>query len=112
MQILIIHTQNRLVAKEIIIRTAIKSGMQYVEMEDEILVEDYLFRIKEKENTVTSSHLFLEKEKDVEFVPFNKTQQIDKNIPQQKKLYLKKQSNFVNEKLKMNQNYNNRRRYK
>lgn len=46
MEIIYIVTQNVSVAKEMLVRTAIKAGMSYVEMENEVIIEyNYLFRI-------------------------------------------------------------------
>lgn len=111
MKILIINTQNKNVAKDMLIRAAIKTGKQCVEMEEEVLIEDYLVKFKEKESTLISSDLFLFDRKLPEPQFKNIEPVLEPTIPKQKRLYYKKQSKFVNDKLKMNQNYNSRRRY-
>lgn len=51
MRIDYIYTYNKSIAKDILIKTLIRFGIQYVEMEDEVLVEcDYLIRFVEKED--------------------------------------------------------------
>lgn len=56
MKILYINTSNIKVAREMIIRTAIKEGMKYVEMEDEVLINtDILVRIISKEFQIICS---------------------------------------------------------
>jgi hypothetical protein len=49
MKILCINTQNIKVAREMIIRMVLKEGMQYVEMENEVLINtDILVRFNEE----------------------------------------------------------------
>lgn len=58
MKIGYINTQNKKVVKDTLIKTLIKLGMQYVEMEDEVLIEcDYLIRFVEKENICNNLNL-------------------------------------------------------
>ena len=50
MEVIYLNTQNILVAKDMLIRAAIKAGLQYVEMENEVIIEyNYLFRFICKE---------------------------------------------------------------
>lgn len=50
MKIAYINTQNKIVAKDMLIRTAIKLGLQYIEMPDEVIIDGtHLFRFLEKE---------------------------------------------------------------
>lgn len=56
MKILYINTSDIKAAKEMIIRTAIKENMQYVEMEDEVLINtNILVRIISKEFQIICS---------------------------------------------------------
>ena len=48
MKINYICTNNKIIAKDTLIKTLIKLGMQYVEMEEEVLIErDYLIKFVE-----------------------------------------------------------------
>lgn len=50
MNVVYINTQDKKVAKDMLIKMAIKLGFHYVEMENEVIIEyDYLFRFVEKE---------------------------------------------------------------
>ena len=113
MQILIINTQNKLIVRDIFIKAAIKAGMQYVEMENEILIDGCcLIKIKEKEIVKTNFDLFILEKEDRDFrgfVDINSELKLEKEkiFSKQKKHDYKKQSKLVNDKLK---HYNNRRR--
>lgn len=58
MQIIQVKTSNKQFLKNGIIKNIIKAGMQYVEMEDEILIEgNYLIRISEQKDYFSDSHV-------------------------------------------------------
>lgn len=111
MKIIVINTQNKSIAKEMLIRIIINLGKQYIEMKEEILLEDCLIKFNEIEDLLMSNNFFLFDKEEPMFVGENEILTLNGSVPKQKKLDYKKQSKLVNEKLKMNQNYNNRRRY-
>lgn len=63
MKIVCIKTDNKIVAKDMLIKAAIKAGMQYVEMEDEVLIDgNTLVRFKRKEEVNSSSSVLFFRE--------------------------------------------------
>lgn len=122
MKIIYISTRNVSVAKEMLIRTAIKAGMNYVEMENEIIIEyDYLFRIISKEKISAHTSLvdvsilrdfntrdyYLDHYIDSD----NLSYKYQNDIPKVTKNDYKRESKKVNSMVKTKQQYN-RRRYR
>lgn len=115
MKIAYINTQNKIVAKDMLIRTAIKLGLQYIEMPDEVIIDGtHLFRFVEKEEIhvnyglidILSKHLdfseiiidnnFISTSKEYDFLRFKKND-------------YKLQSKQVKNKIKTKVNYNRRK---
>lgn len=118
MQIIYINTQDIVVARDMLIRKAIEAGMQYVEMEDEILINcDYLIKILQKEVIIDNSFPLIfdiNDERDL-FEIINKEERFydsRSSFQSLKKNDFKRESKRVNILVK-NKQYNNlRRRYK
>ena len=118
MKILYVNTSNKEIVKDAIIRTAIKEGMQYIEMENEVLVEGrYLFKVVEKciadINNIVNSFAEHKNSIDIYFSePEENSQYFKSNsFTRLKKYDYKKESNRVNTILKTKKYYN-RRKYK
>ena len=115
MKIGYISTNNKGIAKDTLIKTLIKLGMQYVEMEDEVLVEcDYLIRFVEKENVYNNLTLIdvLNKPysfKDLKLDTDIPSLSIDSNFPKFKKNDYKMESRRIKSKIKTKIDY--RRKY-
>jgi len=113
-----INTSNKSIAKDTLIRTLIKLEMQYVEMEDEVLIEcDYLIRFVEKEevynnlsliDVLSKPYSFKDFTLDIDVSPLG----ISSDFHKLKKNDLKKESKRVNALVKTKQYSNVRRRYK
>lgn len=110
MKIVCINTDNKIVAKDMLIKAAIKSGMQYVEMEDEVLIDgNTLVRFKRKEEVNSSSSvLFFERAETL--IPHIPVFSIRKYIKDNDKYRIdfKKESRIVKQKIKANQCYKKR----
>lgn len=117
MKIAYINTQNKIITKDTIIRASIKAGMQYVEMENEILIEGvYLLRIIEKEDICFNGFPILLSENNLDFKDccYLENEFIIDSTPSFdgfKKSDYKKESKRVNKLVKTNQYYN-RRKYR
>lgn len=122
MEIIYISTRNVSVAKEMLVRAAIKAGMNYVDMGNEIIIEyNYLFRIilKEKISAYTSlidvSMLRDFNTRDYYLDHYinsdNLSFKYQNDIPKVTKNDYKRESKKVNNMVKTKQQYN-RRRYR
>jgi len=99
-----ISAENKIYIKDFIIQDAIKNKHQYVEMEDEILIDtDILIRIRCSEKIIISEQMF----KSLEIIGDKLLLEHTNYENKQNKKDLRKQSRLVNNKIK---NYNQRRR--
>jgi len=120
MEIVYITTQNLIIAKDMLIKAEIKAGMSYIEMEDEIIIENnYLIKILENScreiklidisNIVTMfNQRMLKPDLDIfndKSIQFN----YQPDIPKYTKVDYKKDSKRVNVMIKTKQNYIRRR---
>ena len=109
MKIGYINTSDKSIAKDTLIRTLIKLEMQYVEMEDEVLIEcDYLIRFVEKEEVYDNLSLIDILSKPYSFKDFTLDMEvsslsINSDFPKLKKNTLKKESKRVNALVKTKQ---------
>ena len=114
MKIGYISTDNKGIAKDTLIKNLIKLGMQYVEMEDEILIEsDYLIRFIEKEEVYNNLNLIDILDKPYSFKDFTldieePSLNID-SFPKFKKNDYKMESRRIKSKIKTKIDY--RRKY-
>ena len=117
-----IYTKNVSVAKEMLVKSAIKAGMNYVEMENEIIIKyDYLFRIVPKEKVSARDTLIdVNMLKNFNMCDYYLDHYIDSDnisfkyqpdIPKVTKNDYKRESKKVNSMVKTKQQYN-RRRYR
>lgn len=117
MRIIYINTQNIVVAKDMLVRKAIEAGMQYVEMEDDVLIDcEYLFKFVPKEIILDSFPLIFNINEKQDLFKIIDREELLKNscssFPSFKKSDFKRESKKVNV-LTKNKQYNNlRRRYK
>lgn len=122
MQIIYIGTQNISVAKEMLVRAAIEAGMNYVEKENEIIIEnDYLFSIVPKKKVSAHDTLIdVSMLRDLNMCDYYLNHYIDcdnisfkyqPDIPKVTKNDYKRESKKVNSMVKTKQQYN-RRRYR
>lgn len=114
MKIGYISTNNKGIAKDTLIKTLIKLGMQYVEMEDEVLIEsDYLIMFIEKEEVYNNLNLINILDKPYSFKNF--TLDIEEpslgidSFPKFKKNDYKSESRRIKSKIKTKIDY--RRKY-
>ena len=118
MNVVYINTQDKRVAKDMLIKAAIKLGFQYVEMENEVIIEyNYLFRFLEKEDVhlinqnvidILSKNPLAENPYvliDESSISFNKKD----DFPKFKKNDYKLESKRLNSKIKTKINYNRRK---
>lgn len=106
-----INTDNKSVAKDTLINTLIRLGMQYVEMEDEVLVEfEYLIKFIEKEDIhndlnlidiLSKPHSFKDFKLDIEVPSLN----IKSDFPRFKKNDYKMESKKIKRKIKTKIDY-------
>lgn len=108
MKIIYINTSNKKVTRNMIIRKAIESHMQYVEMEDEVLINtDVIFRIIENISTYYSECIVdCLKDEKKECIPlidnFYLKENISKTYTKNNKKQQKLQSQYVKNKIKQN----------
>lgn len=114
MKIGYISTNDKCIAKDTLIKTLIKLGMQYVEMEEEVLIErDYLIKFVEKENSYNNLTLIDVLDKPYSFKDF--TLDIEEpslgidSFPKFKKNDYKSESRRIKSKIKTKIDY--RRKY-
>ena len=118
MKIGYINTNNKSIAKDTLIRNLIRLEMQYVEMEDEVLIEcDYLIRFVEKEDVFDSLNLIEILNNPCSFKEFSLDTEvsslgINSDFPRLRKNNYKRESRRVNTLVKTKQYSNVRRRYK
>ena len=115
MKIGYINTNDKKIAKDMFIKMAIKQGLHYVEMEDEVIIEyKYLFRFVEKEEDLNSLNFvdvlnepysFKDFTLDTEVPSLN----IKSNFPRLDKNDYKIESKKVKSKVKTKINYNRRK---
>lgn len=117
MNIIYINTSNKGIAKDRLIKGTIKAGMQYIEMEDELLIDgNYLVRFLEKKLAFMDENLVSFREENINCFFADEVNFKDISLPLSfskiKKSDYKRESKKVNGLVKTKQYSNIRRRYK
>ena len=115
MNVVCINIEDKKAAKDMIIKAAIKLGFQYVEMEDEVIIEyDYLFRFVEKEDVFIGHNLievlnkpFGPSDFKIDLKPLSSKGKLE--FPKRKKNEYKIESKRVKSKVKTKIDYNRRK---